>query len=343
MLVAAVTFVLTALLSFWWFSPPPVPRVLRSVEITRSGRVEGGARIVVDGGRLLYLEREGHRWNLVQTSVSGGEAEPVPAPFENTRNTRILDLSPDRSEFLVGSFVSLATEMPLWIMPVAGGSPRRVGEITVADAMWYPGGQRILYAKGSDLWVAERDGSQARKFVSTGGSPWSFAWSPDHRVLRFTLTDLGKDSQSLWEVAADGTHLHPVLPGWSNPCCGGWTPDGRYFLFSAKRGGSSNVWAIREAPSLFRQRPEPVQLTTGPTELSVGVLDGEGKRLFVFGKQPQVEIVQYNAKSRQFLPYLPGTKAWSLSFSRDGQWVAYDAAGALWRSRADGTARHGCS
>ncbi len=96
LLVAAVTFTLTALVSSWWFSSPPVPRVLRSVEITRSGRVEALGRIVVDGGRLLYLEREGHRWNLVQTSVVGGEAEPAPAPFQNTR---ILDISPDRSEF----------------------------------------------------------------------------------------------------------------------------------------------------------------------------------------------------------------------------------------------------
>ena len=81
--------------------------------------------------------------NVVQTAAAGGEAEPMRTPFPNTR---ILDLSPDQSEFLLGSFVA-STEMPLWTMPVGGGSPRRVGEITAIDATWCPDGHRILYSQ----------------------------------------------------------------------------------------------------------------------------------------------------------------------------------------------------
>jgi DNA-binding winged helix-turn-helix (wHTH) protein/Tol biopolymer transport system component len=339
LLASGATFILTALLSYWWFSPSPVPRVVRTVEITHSGRVEPWARIVTDGGRLYYLEREGQRPELVQTSVAGGEAEPVRTPYPNTR---ILDISPDQSEFLVGSFAT-STEMPLWTMPVAGGSPRRVGEITASDAIWCPDGHRILYAKGFDLYLVQRDGSQARKFASTGGSPWSMTWSPDGRVLRFTMNDSGNTSSSLWEVAADGTRLHPLLPGWNTPpweFTGRWTPDGRYFFFSSGRGGGGhNLWALRETSSFLRRRAQPVQLTSGPIAFWDGTPSKDGKRLFVFGRQPQVEMARYEAKSGQFLPYLPGTGAWSLGVSRDGKWIAYDVGGALWRARADGSAR----
>jgi DNA-binding winged helix-turn-helix (wHTH) protein/Tol biopolymer transport system component len=341
-LAAVITFSLTAFVSFWWFSPSPVPRVIRSIELTHSGRVESWGRIVMDGGRLLFLEREGPRWNLVQMSVGGGEPQAVPAPFQNTR---IMDISPDQTEFLVASFIVHEKEMPLWIMPAAGGSPRRVGEITAGDAIWYPDGQRILYAKGSDLYLVGRDGAEPRRLVSTGGVPEWPVWSPDKRRLRFTLWNPASESGSLWEVAADGTGLHPLLPGWSNPpveCCGRWTRDGRYFLFSSGHEGASNVWAIRETARLFRlRRPQPVQLTTGPTEFWGGLPSADGKRLLIFGKQPQVEMVRYDAKSQQFLPYLAGTRAAFASFSSDGDLVAYvtSSEDALWRSRADGASR----
>jgi Tol biopolymer transport system component len=50
-------------------------------------------------------------------------------------------------------------------------------------------------------------------------------------------------------------------------------------------------------------------------------------------------LVRYDAKSGQFLPYLDGASISEVSFSPDGQWVAYVTYpnGILWRSRVDGT------
>jgi DNA-binding winged helix-turn-helix (wHTH) protein/Tol biopolymer transport system component len=342
LLASGATFILTALLSYWWFTPKPLPRVVRSFQITHSGRVEDWGRIIIDGGRLLFMEREGNRWNLVQTSTTGGEAQPVPAPFQNTR---ILDISPDRSEFLVASFLMRGTEMPLWVMPVAGGSPRRLGDIMARDAVWFPGGRQILFIKGSDLYLVERDGNNARKFVGTSGEPDWLAWSPEGRVLRFTLSDTEKSSSSLWEVAANGTGLHPLLPGWNNPpaeCCGSWTPDGRYFLFSSRRGGIGNIWALPETPPFFRHAPrQPVELTSGPTQMGGGVPSQDGKRLFVFGIQPQTAVVRYDAKIGRFVPLAPWARIWWATFSRDGQQIAYVTTpeSVLYRSKADGSDR----
>ena len=65
----------------------------------------------------------------------------------------------------------------------------------------------------------------------------------------------------------------------------------------------------------------------------------DGKKIFVIGEQPRAELVRYDAKSGQFVPYLKGISAGLVTFSRDGQWVAYSTFpdGNLWRSRLDGS------
>ncbi len=65
----------------------------------------------------------------------------------------------------------------------------------------------------------------------------------------------------------------------------------------------------------------------------------DGKKIYAVGVQPRAELVRYDAKSGQFLPYLEGASITDVSFSRDGQWLAYVTYpdGILWRSRVDGT------
>ena len=49
----------------------------------------------------------------------------------------------------------------------------------------------------------------------------------------------------------------------------------------------------------------------------------DGKKLFAIQGASQGQLVRYDAKSRQFVPYLSGISAIRLGFSKDGQWVAY--------------------
>src|SRR5665811_962154 len=65
----------------------------------------------------------------------------------------------------------------------------------------------------------------------------------------------------------------------------------------------------------------------------------DGKRLFVIGWQRTGELVRWDASQAEFIPFLKGISAYSVSFSRDSHWVAYlkypDAT--LWRMRPDGS------
>ncbi len=338
--LGSATLILAAVLAFLFTRPLPPPKVVGSVQITNDGRVK--SQPVTDGSRLYYGAASAGNFSLYQVSPTGGEAVPLPAPFANTG---LADISPSGAEILVIGLVNPLPPGPLWILPVLGGSPRRVGDIVALDASWSTDGQQIVYTNGTDLYLAKRDGTDSRKLVTAPGVPLWPRWSPDGSRLRFTVLDIKTSSSSLWEVAADGTHLHPLLPAWNNPageCCGNWTPDGKYYVFQSSRKGRADLWAILEKGDLFRKASrEPVQLTAGPMSFVGPVPSKDGKKLFVVGAQPRDELVRYDSKSRQFVPYLSGISAEGLSFSRDGQWVAYVLfpEGSLWRSKVDGSER----
>jgi len=67
----------------------------------------------------------------------------------------------------------------------------------------------------------------------------------------------------------------------------------------------------------------------------------DGKQLFVVGGNERYELVRYDRKMKDFLPYLPGVNGNKYQFSRDGLWVVYVniADYTLWRSRVDGSER----
>jgi len=228
---------------------------------------------------------------------------------------------------------------------VLGGAPRRLGDLLGHDGTWSLDWQKIVYANGSTLYMANGDGTKSHEFVTVPGRPYWPRWSPDGSRLRFSVQDTRTYSVSLWEVAANGSNPHPLLPGWNNPageCCGNWTADGRYFVFHSTRNGTTNVWAMREQAGLFRRaNQEPVQLTFGPLNYYSPVPSPDGKKLFVVGEQQRGELARYDMKTQQWSVYLSGVSAEHLDFTRDGERVTYVTYPEydLWQSRVDGSER----
>jgi Tol biopolymer transport system component/DNA-binding winged helix-turn-helix (wHTH) protein len=349
-----VSGVITALLTAaslvtWSVWPKPAPLVLNYTQLTKDGNDKisvasiGSIRppIVTDGSRLYFTELQRDARHVIgQVSVTGGETAIIPTPFPNVG---VLSISPSGSDLLVYTWLANELTVPLWVVPVLGGTPRRIGDVT-QDATW-SADEYIILSHDHDLYVAQSDGTGARKLVGVPGLPVWPRWSPDRKVLRFTEHDPKKDSSSLWEVSADGTQLRPLLPGWSNhavECCGDWTPDGEYFVFQSTRNGRSDLWAIREKHSWWRKADrEPRQLTAGPMSLSLPLPSKDGKKLFALGTKLRVELVRYDANSHQYVPYMDGISAIGLTHSRDGNWVTYVAypEGTLWRSKVDGSER----
>ena len=340
----------------WWASPLPPPRVTASVQITKDGGQK--TRAVTDGPRLYFgaslrSSPETASWMLVQVAATGGETVEL-----MRLGSTIEDIDPSGAQLLVANSTGLEADADLAVVPIMGGTPRRLGDLRVTNpltavrssvgvelynfgAAWSPDGSRLVYTRGADVRVARADGTDLRALVTTPGAAFSPRWSPDGERVRYSVEDVKTGGLTLWDVKVDGGGARNLLAGWSaaeNPCCGSWTPDGRYYVFEA----AGNLWARREDVDVFRRHSnQPVQLTFGPIRFSGVMPSRDGRRLFALGDESKGRLARYDTGSRHFVPYLSGLSAEGVAVSHDGRWVAYTTfpEGTLWRSRVDGSER----
>ena len=334
--LGALVVLIAGGLGYFWKRPLPAPKVSDFVQLTHDG--EPKTLEATDGSRLYFRLGTETSLRIAEASVSGGDPVPIPT---HSQGLTPLSVSPDGAELL-------AIDWPgnLWSLPTLGGSPNRLANTIASDASgtdaaWSPDGTMLVYCNRSDLFLAKSDGTEARKLISVPGRLFAPQLSPDEKKIRFSVEDAKTGGYSLWEVSSQGKNLHPLLPGLHNPpdeTTGKWTPDGKYFVFRSM----GQIWALPENTGfLSHSATKPIQLTQSPLNLDSPLPSKDGKKLFVTGRILRGELVRYDMKSGEFLPFLSGISAEAPAFSKDGQWVAYVTYpnGALWRSRVDGTDR----
>jgi Tol biopolymer transport system component len=346
--IALFLTAIAALLA-WTFVPAPTPRVVRTDRLTRSGRARWAQRVLTDGVRLYFAERIGGRQVLASAPIDGGDPVLIPTPFSDTIS--LLDISPDHTKLLLSADDREEGDTTFWTVPVAGGSPERLGVNTGNDAVWFPNGRRILFTHGSDIYTADEDGGEPRKVSTVNGRPWGFHWSPDGRVLRFTVENAETQVVSIWEADADGAHPRPwsavrtpPKSGWLQGESGGvWTLDGNYFVYRSMRDTTAGLWAIREQKGLrgrFNNKPFLLYTFPGGMAYLNPLISPDGKRIFFVAEQESRELMRYDQASQRSVSYLGGISGRMVDFSRDGKWVVYYSYDYhLWRSRVDGSDR----
>jgi Tol biopolymer transport system component/tRNA A-37 threonylcarbamoyl transferase component Bud32 len=337
-LVVAVGLLVVAagVLAYLWTRPLPVPKVSNYVQVTHDA--EPMELVGTDGSRLYFNAGTLFSRGIAQVSSKGGETARIAAP---SATMGLVSVSPDGGELLVANYHGNDKKGPLWSLPVLGGSPRRLGDTVGQGGAWSPDDKRLVYANGSDLFLATSNGAEPHKLVSLTGWALAPVWSQDGSELRFSVKDLMTGATSLWEVSADGRNLHPLLPGWHNPpdeCCGKWTADGNYFVFQSQ----GQIWVLPEKGGLLRKpSSKPFQLTSGPIALSSPLPSKDGKKLFALGQTMRGELVRWDSRSAQLVPFLSAISVRDVTVSKDGQWVAYVSypENTLWRSKTDRSER----
>lgn len=346
--VLGLTGLLVLALPLYWLSAPSrPPHVVRTLQLTQTGRVEIASGVATDGSRVYFTERTGGLWSLAQVSAQGGVPQPLPSEGLIARPD-IFDISPDRSNLLVAAYDGIEEEAELWSVPTVGGTPRRIGDVRAHAGAWSRDGSQVAFARGSALFLVNGDGTGYRKLLDTPGAAETIRWAPAPRpdVLRFSIASSDMRAIALWEVNANGTGLHLLLRNWKRGATfpdgennGTWLAAGRFYLFRSQRGQGASIWARAEGRGFPGVDSPPVQIYSTPQDLMGLAPAPDGKRIFFAGGQERRELVRYDGRRGQFLPYLSGAAGRWVSFSKDAQWVAYTIAPqeTLWRSRPDGS------
>ena len=346
--VAAAAFLVSLLATLWLRQSTGGAREF--VQLTNDSHSKGrmgwpppvaSSALFTDGSRLYFTVEAslGAGPTPAQVSVNGGETAPIHLPLPYA-GFQLMGISPDSSELLVQGFNGAEVEVPEWIVPVTGGSPRRLDDLLAHDVAWSPDKQLVAFAAGDGLFLLDNNNKRQKIFTASGIVLWP-RWSPDGKRLRFTVEDSSAASSALWEIRADGKGAHLLLPGWNKPsveCCGEWSRDGRYYVFQTGTFAHSDIWAVAEG---FLGISRPFQLTAGPLSFSSPSPSLDGKWLYAVGTQDRYETIRLDPSSGQITTLTSMPSLESLDYSRDGKWLAYVSYpdGILWRSRADGSDR----
>src|ERR1700761_5740230 len=310
-------------------------------QLTHSGHLAPGvdameslAPAATDGVRLFAATIDNGHDDVPSVSLADGSVTPLSVPAEVAGPT-LGDISPDGSRLLLRDHLSPESEQPLWAVPTIGGSALRIGNILAHDATWMPNNGGILYANGNNLYLSVITSSTPTLYATLPGRAFWLRWSPNGRLLRFTIIDPLTHTTSLWQLSASDRKPRPLLPNFSQPaseCCGVWTADGRNFIFQSSRGGNSDLWRLPGTSV-----SDPTRLTNGPLQFRSPVAARTGNRIFFLGVDARSDLERLDASGNLVPEKGFLSSAVRVDYSRDGQWVAWtDSAGLLWRARANG-------
>jgi serine/threonine protein kinase/Tol biopolymer transport system component len=324
---------LMSALILWWRGPITAPQVEGFIQLTHDGQPKPPGQMASDGSRLYFQEWRSGSLEIAQVSVAGGETVPL---ISSLVSPEVLDITSDSSALLIkygsqdNTFVAR--------LPLLGGQPRNI--VKADNATLFPDGERLVYCAGNSIYIAQMDGSNAHKIFAVDGFPLYLSVSPDGRRVRFLVVDSSGKS-SLWEVQTDEAQAHSQRLLAADALSGRWTPDGRFFVFALWEE-HRDLWALPDKHGLFSRFPKgPTRLTNGPLNYFSPLPSRDGKRIFVVGQQDRGELTRYDSTSKQFVPFFDGISITDVSYSPDGQWMAYLSYpdNTIWRSHADGSDR----
>ncbi|MBK5294998.1 MAG: PD40 domain-containing protein, partial [Acidobacteriia bacterium] len=163
----------------------------------------------------------------------------------------------------------------IWSVAPLGGTPRRIID-SGRNPNFSADGERLVFERGDDIWVARADGSDGHrvegvpvKYANTDSQP---AFSPDNKWIVYYVPVLGPHGD-LWVTPTGGGKARQLtfdtLAG-SGPI---WTPDSSWIIYSSSRAGSTTLWRVPVAGG------PPAPLTTGAGEDTEPALSADGKRL----------------------------------------------------------------
>ena len=269
-------------------APPAPQRALR--QFTFHGGLQKDPAWSPDGWRVAYSSEHGGNSDIFVQTL--GTVSPQKLTSWSAEDSQP-DWSPD-GESLV--FRSERDAGGLFVMPVAGGTPRKVAAFGYRP-QWSPRGEEILFSSSGHLGgtpkfhVVNVDGSPPRPLrpdLFDEFRPLHAGWRPDGQAISLT----GRHARDGWTFLTVPVGAGPATRSRIDPAVQRrlddagvaldrftWARSGRYLYFEGRAHGTQSVWRIGVDPATLAWTSGPDRLTTGTTEDSDADVSPDGTRL----------------------------------------------------------------
>ncbi len=105
----------------------------------------------------------------------------------------------------------------------------------------------------SELYIADADGGNERKFLKDSAFDYHASWSADGAWVVFTSERTGDGNSCVYRASADGAVIEPLVLGPAVDDAGSLSPDGSLLAFvSTRQGYKANIWVMDLKTRAFR-------------------------------------------------------------------------------------------
>jgi Tol biopolymer transport system component len=189
-----------------------------------------------DGSAFIF-NGEGHIWRL---PVTGGKPETVNTGSA-VQNINDHGISPDGTQLAITDQSEPDHHFRIYVLPVAGGTPRQVSEANSYWHGWSPDGKTLSFVgqrnSDYDVYTVPVAGGSETRLTTAKGIDDGPDYSPDGKYIYFSSERNG--SMQIWRMNADGSDQQQITnDGFQNRFPHA-SPDGQSLEFLTYDPGSS--------------------------------------------------------------------------------------------------------
>lgn len=187
-------------------------------------------------GRFLIYNSGG---KMVSYELATGESREIDTGFATDCNNDHV-LSPDNSELAVSHHTHEDAQSRIYILPLAGGTPRLITDKAPSYLHgWSPDGVRLAYCaeRGGqyDIYTISINGGAETQLTNEPGLDDGPEYSPDGRFIWFNSVRSGL--MQIWRMEANGANPTHMVQEEANSWFPHVSPDGRLVAYIAYAKG----------------------------------------------------------------------------------------------------------
>ncbi len=181
-------------------------------------------------GRAFLFNRSGH---IERLPVDGGNPTVIDTGFL-TRCNNDHGISPDATELAISDNSQEDHESLVYIVPIAGGAPRRITQKSPSYWHgWSPDGKTLVFVgqrNGDfDIYAIPDAGGEEARLTTAKGLDDGPEYSPDGKYIYFNSERTGH--MQIWRMRADGSDQEQVFSDDLNNWFPHISPDGKWMVF----------------------------------------------------------------------------------------------------------------